>query len=597
MTCEELLDLIEAKRQTYIDASLDIWDYAESIFCEYQSSKRLAGILENEGFTVTFGIAGLPTAFLAEWGRGKPVVGFMGEYDALPGLSQEADCLERKPVQEGGNGHGCGHHILGTAAMAAAIAAKDYAMSNHLDGTIRFYGCPAEEGGAGKVLMSNKGAFDDCAAAISWHPTDDNGIWSINFHAQQKAVYTFRGKRAADALHLFLLGAQNVRHYLDPCFVVRSSILNTGDHSGEGGEQEASILYAYRAHVSDQVREGFDLLHKAAKGASVMTDCQLTADYKTGTSQLLPNRTLEQMMYTKYEKVGTVPMTGEDWKYTDRVHSSFPEGCEEPTFDLMRLLYEEQAEDIIQRVRGKSYNNVLYPFREINIHKPGSTDICDVSFATPTVQCVAACYAKDTLGHSWQEVAQGRNAVCMKGMLVAAKVMALTGIELLENSRLVRSVREEFEQRRGGCSYSPMNARTTVENVRPDNQLFDRGAWPETDLKIQSIFTFTGVQDNGLAQRQTGKALTKNGNALEALEIFLTGAEYARKIMPASVQFTASILETGDEDMVKVPELTKVKIVVSGTCKTDREEGAKLICRVALGAAAVTDCQVKTTAE
>ena len=142
--------------------------------------------------------------------------------------------------------------------------------------------------------------------------------------------------------------------------------------------------------------------------------------------------------------MGTVPMTEADWKYAEHMHQALPENGEQATFDLMRLLYEEQAEDIIRQVKGKPYNDVLYPFREINIHKPGSTDICDVSFATPTVQCVAACYIKDTLGHSWQEVAQGRSDICMKGMLVAAKVMALTGAELFEQPLLLEQVRKEF---------------------------------------------------------------------------------------------------------------------------------------------------------
>ena len=146
------------------------------------------------------------------------------------------------------------------------------------------------------------------------------------------------------------------------------------------------------------------------------------------------------------------------------MHTALPEGCEQPTFDLMRLLYEEQAEHIIQQVRGKPYNNILYPFREINVHKPGSTDICDVSWTTPTTQCVVACYAKDTLGHSWQEVSQGRSNITMKGMMVAAKVMGLTGIQLCADPEALRAVREEFDQKRPGKIYIPLNARTVREN-------------------------------------------------------------------------------------------------------------------------------------
>lgn len=481
-TEDDILKLIEEKKQKYIDASLDIWDYAEPIFEEYKSSERLAQILEEEGFKITFGVAELPTAFIAEWGRGEPVIGYMGEYDALPGISQVADITERKPIEEDGHGHGCGHHILGTAAMAAAIANKDYLELNKMEGTVRFYGCPAEEGGGGKVLMNNAGAFDDCAAAISWHATDDNGIWSINFHAQQRVEYTFKGRKpnlvkesndnnmsdyganSLDALQLFIMGAQVLRTHLDSCFVVRSSILKTGDEKLGEIPTESKIHYAYRAYTNKQIRQAMELIHNVAKGAAIMTDCELVAEYKTGYSEMLPNRYLERVMYDKFVKVGTVPMTEEDWKYAEKMYTALPEGGEESTFDLMRLLYEEQAEPIIEQVKGKPYNNLLYPFREINVHKPGSTDICDVSWTTPTTQCVVACYIKDTLGHSWQEVAQGRSDICMKGMLVASKVMALTGIELFENPEALKAVRNEFETKRQGKVYIPLNSKTVIEN-------------------------------------------------------------------------------------------------------------------------------------
>jgi aminobenzoyl-glutamate utilization protein B len=473
MTQEDILQKIEEKRQQYIDAGLAIWDYAELPFEEYRSSAELINILKKEGFSITAGVAGLPTAFIAEWGQGGPVIGYMGEYDALPGLSQEADNTMRKPINENGAGHGCGHHILGTAAMAAAIANKDFLEKSRIEGRVRFYGCPAEEGGAGKVIMSCAGLFDDCDAAISWHATDDNGIWSINFHAQQRVEYTFRGKEpgngepgasSLNALQLFYTGAQLLRLHLDKCFIARSSILKTGDDDPAKTPTESKILYAYRAHTRKQIEKAMERLHEVAKGAAIATGCSLEANYRIGTSELLPNRTLERIMYEKYCKVGTVPMTSEDWTYTGKMHTALPDDCEGPTFDLMRLLYEEQAEAIIEKVKGKPYNNHLYPFREINIHKPGSTDICDVSWTTPTAQCVVACYIKDTLGHSWQEVSQGRSDICMKGMLVAAKIMALTGIELLEDKEALKAVRTEFESRRQACEYRPMTERKVIED-------------------------------------------------------------------------------------------------------------------------------------
>ena len=482
-TQDDILQLMEEQRQTYIDAALDIWDYAEPIFEEHKSAHRLAQILEKEGFTVTFGVADMPTAFIAVWGHGQPVIGYMGEYDALPNLSQEADNVTREPIPGKTCGHGCGHHLLGTAAMAAAIANKDYLEANGLSGTVKYYGCPAEEGGGGKVLMNNAGLFDDCSAAISWHPTDDNGIWSINFHAQQGVTYTFQGRPAAksdaekgndiladtganslDALKLFLHGAGVLRNHLPEHFVIRSSIEETGDKNMLQNPCESVIRYHYRAYTGAEIREAIAALHQVAKGAAVMTGCKLKAVYKTGYSEMLPNRSLERIMYSKFQKVGTVHMTQEDWKYAEKMHTALPSGCEGPTFDLMHLLYEEQADPIIEQVKGKPYNDLLYPFREINVHKPGSTDICDVSWTTPTTQCVVACYIKDTLGHSWQEVAQGRNDIAMKGMMVAAKVMGLTGIELCANPDALKAVRDEFERERTGKIYIPLTGPTVFEN-------------------------------------------------------------------------------------------------------------------------------------
>ena len=204
------------------------------------------------------------------------------------------------------------------------------------------------------------------------------------------------------------------------------------------------------------MRDAMERIYQTARVAALMTGCRVKASYDVGYSEMLPNHTLERIMHEQYRAVGTVPMTEEDWAYADQMHTALPEGQEEATFRLIRFLYEEQAETVIEQIRGKSYNTLLCPFREIHKHKPGGTDICDVSWYTPTVQCVVACYLKDTPGHSWQEVSQGCSSICMKGMLVAAKVMALTGIELCTNPEALCAVREEFSQKRAGRDYVPL---------------------------------------------------------------------------------------------------------------------------------------------
>ena len=473
-TKQDVIQYIENNREEYIETALHIWDNPELCFKEYESSGTLKKLLKKHGFTIEDNVAGLETAFIASYGSGEPVIGYMGEYDALPELSQKADITTREEIVRGGAGHGCGHHVLGTAAAAAAIAHAMQLESTGNKGTVRFYGCPAEEGGGGKVLMADAGLFDDCAAAISWHATDDNGIWSINFYASQKMEITFIGaddnglaKRhtgkgkdvggnGREAWELFNMGIHILRQHLPKGISIQTRTINLDDADIYKTPSDVRIWCRVKGFSQKDVKRIVDRVVEIARGAAKMTECHFKAHLSVGYSEMLPNRALERIMYDQYETVGTVHMTSEEWEYADRMHTAIEGDCEMPTFNLMRLLYEEQAEPIIEKVRGKSYNDILYPFREININKPGGTDICDVSWYTPTTQCVAACYIKDTLGHSWQEVSQGRSSICMKGMLVAAKVMALTGIELTDNPSALKAVRNEFETKRRGKEYEPM---------------------------------------------------------------------------------------------------------------------------------------------
>lgn len=483
MKKQDVIKFLEEHRDEYIQAATKIWGFAELAFQEKRSAACLMEILKKNGFQVKANVAGCETAFVAVWGQGDPVIGYMGEYDALPDLSQKADVTERIAREESANGHGCGHHVLGTAAMAAAIANKQYLQTNGLPGTIKFYGCPAEEGGGGKVLMANAGLFDDCTAAISWHPTDDNGIWSINFFSIQTVDIEFFGKNddglaarqtgksagiggnAREALEAFCFGLEFARKNLHPSVYFRSRITDTGDVDMIRIPRHTSMHLRVYGNTQAIMRDSMEKIYQAAHGAALMTGCSVRASYDTGYSEMLPNHTLEKIMHDQFELVGTVPMTEDDWAYAERMHQALPEENEKETFKLMRFLYEEQAEPIIEQVRGKPYNDVLYPFRKIHKHKPGGTDICDVSWITPTTQCVTACYLKDTPGHSWQEVSQGLGDICMKGMLVAAKVMALTGVELCVNPEARGAVRNEFKTARAGKAYEPLLAHVREDGV------------------------------------------------------------------------------------------------------------------------------------
>ena len=462
---KELIRQMEEHRAEYEEAARRIWDYAELCFQERKSSETLASLLEAAGFRVTRGAAGMETAFIAEYGQGEPVLGFLGEYDALPGLSQKAGEVTHCPIEEGGPGHGCGHHILGTAAAAAAIAVKEFMEKKGLTGTLRYYGCPAEEGGAGKIYLAREGLFNDTACAITWHPTDDNNIWSMNFMAIQNLRIKFHGvaahspsqghlgRNALEAIELTGVGSNYLRAHVQRDVCVNYAVINAGGPAPNVIQDYAEMVFNIRAYTHTRAVETANWVEDIAKGAAMMTRTKVEVLYEGGLSELIPNRTLEKLTFDKFLEVGPTPYTQEDLEFCRKIHESFPERAEESTCSTLSYLYGKVADELIPQIRGKVINDILYPYTEIPHAKYGSTDVCDVSWFTPTVQVTTACYAKDTPGHSWQEVAQGKRPLCFSGMMTAAKVMALTGAELLESPEKVAEMRREFAKAMEGKTY------------------------------------------------------------------------------------------------------------------------------------------------
>lgn len=469
---------IEADKELYIEAASNIWNFAELRFREKRSAAELENILEKEGFKLSRGVAGMETAFIAEAGSGKPILAFLGEYDALPGLSQQAGKTAHCPIEKGAPGHGCGHHILGTAAMAAAITVKRCLQENNLPGTVRFYGCPAEEGGSGKIYMAMAHLFDDADCAITWHPADDNNIWSMNFMAVQGLRIRFHGisahapsqvhlgRSALSATELMNTGANYLRGQVQRDVCINYAITDAGGIAPNVIPDHAETVYNIRAYTHQRALETAKRVDEIAHGAAMMTRCEVQVDYTGGLSELVPNRTLEKIAYEKFCKVGPTPYSEEDEAFCRKMHEAFPPNAEESTFSTLEYLYGEDAAPLIRQIQGKAINDILYPYKAIPHAKYGSTDVCDVSWFTPTVQFTTVCYAKDTPGHSWQQVAQGKRPLCYNGMLTAAKVMALTGLELATNPESVRAVRQEFEQAMRGKTYEcPIPAGMKPESV------------------------------------------------------------------------------------------------------------------------------------
>ncbi|SDH76933.1 aminobenzoyl-glutamate utilization protein B [Alteribacillus persepolensis] len=447
---KEINDIIEQYRDIFIDVSDNIWDFAETSFFEHQSAAVLMKRLEEEGFRIQKDIAGMDTAFIAEYGYGNPVVAVLGEYDALAGLSQERGIAEKKPVQEGGNGHGCGHNLLGVGSFAAAIAVKAYMDKHELKGTIRYYGCPAEESGDGKVFMVRDGVFDDVDAAVTWHPAPINGVIKMNILATYQVYFHFKGRSAhaaaaphlgrsaLDAVELMNIGVNYLREHVVPEARMHYAVTKTGGSSPNVVQSEAEVLYLLRAPKVAQVEEIYQRVKKIAAGAAQMTETELEVVFDSGTSDLLPNETLDAVMARNYEKLQAPVFDEEEYQLAKDIRTTLHEG-------------EKNS------VWGKGLENVdltdtIIPQSDM-VLSTGSTDVADVSWVAPTVQCAATCMANGTALHSWQAVSQAGSSIGKKGMLHAGKVMASTAVDMLLHPHLIDQAKEDFKKATNGQSY------------------------------------------------------------------------------------------------------------------------------------------------
>lgn len=462
---EKVLPHLEARREMLLKVSDSIWEYAETRYEEYKSAELLSRVLAEEGFTVTQGIADMETAFVASYGSGKPVIGFLGEYDALYGLSQEAGIAEKKPLAEGGKGHGCGHHALGVGALAAALALKEYMKENNLKGTVKYFGCPAEEGGCGKVYLARAGYFNDVDAALTWHPFTSSNIMTFNILATCSAYFKFHGisshaagsphlgRSALDAVELMNIGVNFLREHVEQEVRLHYAITDTGGCSPNVVQAEAAVLQQIRAPRLSQVREVYERVVNIARGAALMTDTTLEVVFDKASSNILFNHVLGALVYEKFKEIGPVPVDDQDREYARGIRATLSEKEKHLDESLAVAMFGEVGRKVAREFTGKDIIDVLYPYEPKEIVAMGSSDLGDVSWNVPTVSFQTVTYAKDTSPHSWQQVAQGKADLCHKGLLHAGKVMALAGAELLENPELLAKAKAEFDARRGDEVY------------------------------------------------------------------------------------------------------------------------------------------------
>ncbi|MEN8125295.1 MAG: amidohydrolase [Bacteroidota bacterium] len=433
---------LNAKKDSYGIIAQKIWNYAEMGYQEEKSVALLQKTLSDDGFIITKGVAGMPTAFVAEYGKGKPIIAILGEYDALPGLSQQAVPEKKSANKEAG--HACGHHLFGTASTAAAIAVKNWIKANNTKGTIRFYGCPAEEGGSGKVYLVREGLFNDVDAVLHWHPNSLNDasvgaslanksakfrFYGISAHA---AISPEKGRSALDAVEAMNMMVNMIREHI-PQEARIHYVITDGGKAPNVVPDFAEVYYYVRHNNRDEVINIFDRVIKAAEGAALGTETKMDYEMIGGTHELLPNLTLQKLMYNNLLKVGGVTYTNEEKIFADKIAVS-----------LGLKGVEEKTAKIIQ-----PFKTVAKPF--------GSTDVGDISFTVPTAGMSSATWVPGTPAHSWQAVAAGGTDIGNKGMMVAAKTIAFTAIDLFLDNSLIDKAKEEFIKKRGAdFKYIPL---------------------------------------------------------------------------------------------------------------------------------------------
>ncbi|MCL2892421.1 M20 family metallopeptidase [Brenneria tiliae] len=461
-TVAEICELIAGKRQQFFALSDGIWDTPELNYEEYRSAAQHQAVLEAEGFRLTSGIAGMPTALLGEFGRGAPVIAILGEYDALPGLSQQADVAEPKPLENGGNGHGCGHNLLGTAALQAATAVKDYLQKHDIPGTVRFYGCPAEEGGSSKGFMVKAGVFDDVDIAICWHPATFTGVNSpvslacneLNFYFKGRASHAASsphlGRSALDAVELMNVGVNYMREHMPSSARVHYAITDSGGHAPNVVQANATVRYLVRARQLPELHQLVKRVKKIAEGAALMTETEVSSEVLSGDANLIGNPPLEQRMHEHLLALGPIAFDEADRQLAATFQAALT--AEDISGSYARFGVKPQP--------GLTLHDGIYPLYSPNEAFIGSTDVGTVSWVVPTVQIRSATYAIGTPAHSWQLVAQGKTAAAHKGMEYAAKAMASLAVDLLLTPDLISQAKADHQAKL---------QQTPFENPIPDD--------------------------------------------------------------------------------------------------------------------------------
>ncbi|GMK37292.1 glutamate carboxypeptidase [Paenibacillus sp. CCS19] len=457
MSKQQIVQWIEENQASFDQLADQIWAHPETAYEERFASEAQIAVLQQAGFRIASQVGGIPTAFIAEYGSGSPIIGFIGEYDALPGLSQQVNTVP-EPVVHNGPGHGCGHNLLGTAGVEAAIAAADRLLEEGLTGTIRYYGCPAEEVLSGKTFMAREGVFHDLDAALTWHPGSSNlavsagtsALTSVEFYFQGRTAHAgaapHLGRSALDAVELMNVGANYLREHVPDGSRIHYTITNGGVAPNIVPDQ-ASVWYFLRGANREQVDSLLERLLNIARGAALMTETSVTWDIKAGAYDFKPNETLNDLLVAQWEEAGAIDFTVEERKWAKQLTDTLdPTALRQAKHQTERLGLGEEGPLPTGFARWKP----------IGVTLGGSTDLGDVSWITPVGTITTTCAPVGIQVHTWQATAAFGSSIGRKGMQYAAKLLALAAYELFTTGEeTLKRAKEEFRQTTRDSVYIP----------------------------------------------------------------------------------------------------------------------------------------------
>jgi len=446
-------DAVAQRLPEAIRISNGIWDTPELCFNEHASAKLQLDYLEREGYRVQRDIAGIPTAFMAEVGDSGPIIAFLGEFDALPNLSQQAGVAHEQPVTPGANGHGCGHNLLCGGTILAATALHDVLSRNGLKARVRYYGCPAEEGGSGKTFMARAGAFDDVDVALNWHPACFTAVKAYQSLAVLRVKFRFHGRAshasaaphlgrsALDAVELMNVGANYLREHIRQGCQLHYAITNAGGPFPNVVQSEAEVVYYIRSESVVDASTLLKRVEQVAQGAALMTETRVETVPDYSCSNVVYNSTLDELLYEHVQRFGEVEFDQDDRDFAAELRRSF--SGEQIRYGIEKFQAPVSPEE--------TFSDRIIP-RAAQLWS-GSSDVGDVSWVTPTTSLYGACYTIGTEFHTWQMVAQGKSSAAHKGMAHSAAIMVSAALDLIGQPERIRRAKEELLAVRGGMPY------------------------------------------------------------------------------------------------------------------------------------------------